>query len=395
MPPAPPSIALIVPVHRAGPDLDRCLRALTVLDPAPEEIVIAVDGPRAAADPDLSATLSRTGLPVVVTDHAGGPALARNVGASVSRADVLFFVDSDVVVRPDALRRLRSAMSSAEADAVFGSYDAHPGDHGFTSQYKNLTHHLVHQRARREGATFWGACGAVRRAAFEAVGGFDENYLRPCVEDIELGYRLRGAGYRVVVEPGLQVTHLKRWTVRSLLRTDLMDRAVPWSLLIFRSRVVVDDLGTEVTARVQLLLTAAALGAGATAAVTGSLMVALAGVGALGVVVLLDLPVLRGLVRLRGKRFAVRAVPWRITHQLVCLGGIGLAVFRMGLQHAGLRPGPTPALGGFQDHRAPGSARTYRLHAATTGQEQARSDRNWEPAKTSATAPAARSRRAS
>ncbi len=340
--PAPRGIALIVPVHKAGPVLERCFRGIAALDPQPDELVVAVDGPVAASDPALRTTLERAGLPVVVTGEAGGPARARNVGAAASSAAVLFFVDSDVVLESDALPRLRRALE--DADAVFGSYDDHPGHPGFTSQYKNLVHHLVHQRARREGTTFWGACGAVTRTAFDEVGGFDEVYRRPCVEDIELGYRLRGAGYRLVVEPALQVSHLKRWTVRGLLRTDIWDRAVPWTLLILRSRVVVDDLGTQVTARIQLLLTALALGG----VLSGALLTSWSPVGlaalCLAGVVLLDLPLLSGLARLRGRRFALRSVPWRLGHQLVCLSGVSIAVFRMGLQFTGLRAGPGPQL---------------------------------------------------
>ena len=90
-----------------------------------------------------------------------------------------------------------------------------------------------HQIARTDGFTFWGACGAIRTSAFHAVSGFDERYTAPSIEDIELGYRLRRAGMRIRVDPTLEVTHLKRWTAASLIRTDFVARALPWSELIF------------------------------------------------------------------------------------------------------------------------------------------------------------------
>jgi hypothetical protein len=62
---------------------------------------------------------------------------------------------------------------SGEPDlvALFGSYDDAPAATNFLSQYKNLLHHYMHQTAREEASTFWGACGAIRREVSLAVGG--------------------------------------------------------------------------------------------------------------------------------------------------------------------------------------------------------------------------------
>ena len=95
------------------------------------------------------------------------------------------------------------------------------------SQYRNLLHHYVHQRGQIEASTFWGACGAIRRSVFEEVGGFDEERYPRCIEDIELGYRLRRAGHRIVLDKNLQGTHLKKWTLWSVIRTDVCCRAMP------------------------------------------------------------------------------------------------------------------------------------------------------------------------
>src|SRR5205807_8681242 len=63
-------------------------------------------------------------------------------------------------------------------------------------------------------STFWAGLGAVRRDAFEAVGGFDaERYLVPSVEDIDLGARLATTGHRIELDPAVQGTHLKAWSL--------------------------------------------------------------------------------------------------------------------------------------------------------------------------------------
>ena len=68
------------------------------------------------------------------------------------------------------------------------------------------------------------------------MGGFDERFTRPCIEDIELGDRVAAAGSRVLIDRRLHGCHLKRWTFRSMIASDIWDRGVPWTQLILKSR---------------------------------------------------------------------------------------------------------------------------------------------------------------
>jgi GT2 family glycosyltransferase len=149
---------------------------------------------------------------VLKVPQAGGPAKARNLGAQASHGDILFFMDADVTLAPDTLEQVLAAFDTQpQIAALIGSYDDAPGAPNFLSQYKNLFHHYTHQRGCEEASTFWGACGAVRREVFSAVGGFDEAYRYPSIEDIELGYRLKRAGHSIHLCKQVQVKHLKRW----------------------------------------------------------------------------------------------------------------------------------------------------------------------------------------
>jgi hypothetical protein len=103
---------------------------------------------------------------------------------------------------------------------------------------------------------------AVRREIFEAIGGFDAARFRyPSIEDIELGSRMRRAGYRIVLDRELQGTHLKRWTLRSVIQTDVTRRAIPWARLIVESGGAPDDLNLKRAQRASaaLLVLACAL----------------------------------------------------------------------------------------------------------------------------------------
>lgn len=212
--PKRPTVTAVVPATNSPPTLPVCVNAiLSALDP-PEEIIV-VD------DPALL-----------------GPAAARNAGAERATGDVLVFVDGDVVVHPDAFRRIRETFDSApELTGVFGSYDDGMATSGRVGTFRNLLHHHVHHSCPGEARTFWSGLGAVRRDAFQACDGFDaKRYLVPSVEDIDLGMRLASGGARIMLNPKIQGTHLKNWGLREMLRTDFSRRGVPWVALLLRSR---------------------------------------------------------------------------------------------------------------------------------------------------------------
>jgi hypothetical protein len=93
---------------------------------------------------------------------------------------------------------------------------------------------------------------------FEEIGGFDEKRFTRYMEDIELGYRLRRAGHRIVLDKTIQGTHLKRWTLRSLVRTDTLGRAVPWTRLIVEQKQMPNDLNLKAGQRASVALVALA-----------------------------------------------------------------------------------------------------------------------------------------
>ena len=240
-------LSVIVPVHNGGDAFARCLGALAASSRAADEVIVVDDG---STDGSADAAGDSGARVVRLSGGPRGPAFARNRGAQAARGDVLVFIDADVMVHADTLARIeRHFIEEPQTAALFGSYDTRPPAPGLVTQYKNLLHHYVHQHGRREASTFWAGCGAVRRDAFAAVGGFDERYEKPSIEDIELGARLRQAGHAIHLCPDVQATHLKRWTAANWLRTDIFGRAVPWTRLILQSGALPGDLNLDRASR--------------------------------------------------------------------------------------------------------------------------------------------------
>jgi glycosyltransferase involved in cell wall biosynthesis len=250
--PDAPRLSVIVPARNARLHLPRCLDALARNTGASFEVIVVND----CSTDETEQIAKRYGAKCLRTPSPIGPGGARNLGAIQASGEVLVFVDADVVLPPDVLLLIEEEFDrDPELAAVFGSYDTAPAWGDFLSQYKNLMHHYVHQKSNEHASTFWAGCGAVRKAVFEEFGGFNaEKYPKPSIEDIELGLRMSSSGRKIHLNPRIQVKHLKRWTLRVLLRADILCRAVPWTKLILETRNLPRDLNLNAASRLSAAL---------------------------------------------------------------------------------------------------------------------------------------------
>lgn len=301
-------VSIIVPVFNGSEMLKHCLAAIGKSHIQPAEVIVADDGSTEAIEPIAQTYAARY---IRVGDSPNGPGLARNEAVIAATQPVVFFVDTDVLVHPNAVSRVLEALEDTSVDAVFGSYDEYPADPGFLSQYKNLFHRYVHQNAKAEAETFWSGCGAMRRDVFLSLGGFDiAIYVRPSIEDIDLGVRLRARGGRILLDKGLLGTHLKRWTLVGLLRTEVFDRGIPWTRLILRQGSIPTDLNLGVMERVSAIL----VWVGLAALVAGKTR--LIGVASLLTWLALNRRFYAYLAANRGWLFAARSVPMHALYYL-------------------------------------------------------------------------------
>jgi glycosyltransferase involved in cell wall biosynthesis len=322
-----PELSIIIPVHNGAGTLRACLEALLRAPGPTRELIVVDDGSR----DDSAAIATSMGVRTIRRPHNGGDSAARNSGEKEATGPVLVFVDSDVVIQPDTLQRISTFMSENPSySAVFGSYDAMPGDPGFVSQYRNLLHHFTHQHGKCEAETFWTGLGAVRRSAFQRIGGF-----RPgcrAVADIAFGLDLSDAGFRIRLDRDLLCKHLKPWTLRSMVTTDVFLRALPWSEIILRRGKFTNDLNTSVIHRLGVAFANAALACAvlATVAPTFAGLAALAFFGML----LANAHVLTQFLKKRGLLFTFGVVPFHFVHQLCSGVGFALALKRHYLDEA-------------------------------------------------------------
>ena len=246
-----PLVSVIVPVYNGKEHIAKCLDALSASSYPSFEIIVIDD----CSTDDTVSIVQQKGVTILQTSKQSGPGVARNIGAQCAKGEILLFIDSDITVQKETISLVvNNFYRDPDIVALFGSYDSEPAERNFISQYKNLFHHYHHQHAEREAFSFWAGCGAIRKNIFREMGGFDAiRYEKPSIEDIELGYRIRQKGYRIILDKNIQVKHLKRWDLLSLIRTDILQRAIPWSRLILESKIMPNDLNLKLSQKISSL----------------------------------------------------------------------------------------------------------------------------------------------
>ena len=363
------SLSVVIPVHNGGPAFERCLQGLRNSSRADFECVVVDDG----STDGSGALAERFGARVLRHERALGPAAARNAGALAAAHPLVFFLDADVAVHPDTIEQaLRRFAADPDLAGLFGSYDDRPAAPGWVSQFRNLLHHHVHQTGpfvddARPVRTFWTGCGFIRRETFLGLGGFDPlRFQRPAIEDIELGYRVARAGLRLILARDVQATHLKRWTLPDVVRTDIFRRGVPWMLLMKRSRVAETDL--NVARSQQACVAATGLGAIGLIAAARWPVCGLMVPASMATLVGLNLAFYRFLARTKGAAFAASAVLLHLVYYACCGASVVIALLIWHLAPRHRLESPAAIAGHRLDPGAdPGTTAAAAPHRPTVG----------------------------
>lgn len=210
-----PDVSVIIPARNGASTIAACLEAVLSSDFPDFEVIVSDD----ASDDATPGIASRFACRIVRSEVPRGAASARNAGAAASAGRILFFIDSDILIPPGCLRRISAALTTGECDAVVGLLDKEAAYANLSSFYKNAYMHYTYSLLPPEMDVFYTSVAAVGREAFFDVGGFDEDYRSATIEDTEVGGRMRAHGYRIRLDKGLAVRHLRHYTLRELLAT--------------------------------------------------------------------------------------------------------------------------------------------------------------------------------
>jgi glycosyltransferase involved in cell wall biosynthesis len=227
------AVAVIVPNYNKEKVLRACLESVYAQTHPPAEVVV-VDDRSTDRSPDIAREFARDRrdqrdhLPpfrLIELPVNRGAAAARNAGVAASTAPLLFFVDSDTALEPDAIENaVRVLRETPDCGMVQGIYHPEPlFDDGPVEAYQLSFEYFWRRKTvgRETSAVF--TASLIPRAVFEAAGGFDGDLRH--IEDDEFGTRLPER-YRLVVTDAVLTRHDDVDRLLPLLREQFLRASV-------------------------------------------------------------------------------------------------------------------------------------------------------------------------
>ncbi|MEW6386273.1 MAG: glycosyltransferase [Thermodesulfobacteriota bacterium] len=216
--------SIIIPVFNNFPLTRQCLESIRQYTSGDNYEVIVVDNGSRDETPEFLFQEVKAGrVRALFNQQNNGFAKACNQGARAARGRNLVFLNNDTVVTPGWLAELLAGGRQAEDIGIVGAKLLYPDDtvqHAgvvFT-QLKNVAHiyknfdkdHPAVNKVREYQAVT-AACLLIKKDLFFQAGLFDERYLNG-IEDLDLCFKIRRMGYRVIYHPRSVVYHLEAQT---------------------------------------------------------------------------------------------------------------------------------------------------------------------------------------
>jgi len=237
--PATPFISVIIPNHNGEKTIGLCLEAAYSSTFNNFEIIVIDD---CSTDGSISIIDQYPCRLIRLSEH-GGASKARNTGAQNSRGDVLFFIDADCLLQPDTLTKAASAyMENGQEVVIGGTYTCQPYDQNFFSTFQSVYIHSSETKTLENPDYIATHAMLIQVDLFKKSGGFNEDFM-PILEDVEYSHRLKKMGYRMCMDPTLQVQHIFNFTLIKSLRNGIR-KTKYWSIYSIKNKDLLSNSGT-------------------------------------------------------------------------------------------------------------------------------------------------------
>jgi glycosyltransferase involved in cell wall biosynthesis len=206
------SVTVAIPCYNAANYLGNLLDSLFQKTEFIEEILVINDG-----STDTTRQIAqRHGVRLIEHNENRGLACTRNTALQNSKGDIIIYLDADTLPHPKSLERIVSEYSNPDTMAVGGQELFTPSSTK-ANLWRNLFWRQTHGPKRIDNVwMLMGLCCSYRKNALLLLGGFDETY-KTNGEDVDIGIRLRKAGYQQVYVPQIGVSHKRSDSLKSLI----------------------------------------------------------------------------------------------------------------------------------------------------------------------------------
>lgn len=232
-------ISIIIPNRNGEATIGECLKAAFSSKYDEFEVIVVDD---CSTDDSLELIRQFPCQCLQLTTHSGA-SMARNVGAQHSSGDILFFTDADCLLKEDNLTMAVELFSSAGSNIVLGgTYTPLPVDDNFVSQFQSVFIHYSETRYAEEPDYLATHALIISKQDFMKSRMFAENYL-PILEDVEFSHRIRRMGYRLIMNPMIQVRHIFNYTLKKSMQ-NAFRKSMYWTVYSIKNKDLHKDSGT-------------------------------------------------------------------------------------------------------------------------------------------------------
>ncbi|GAB4416358.1 MAG: hypothetical protein OHK0032_12420 [Thermodesulfovibrionales bacterium] len=233
------SISVIIPNRNGSATIGKCLEAVFSSRYDNFEVIVVDD---CSEDRSIE-IIERFPCRLIRLEEHSGAASARNIGAFSGNGDILFFTDADCLLKEDALSVANRVINdNGKHTVVGGTYTREPYDKDFFSIFQSVF--INYSETKRLYNPDYVATHAMAISAetFREIGGFSEDFL-PIIEDVEFSHRLRRAGYKLIINPGMLVRHIFNFTLAKSFK-NAFRKAMFWAIYSLKNRDILKDSGT-------------------------------------------------------------------------------------------------------------------------------------------------------
>lgn len=224
-------ISIVIPTYNASrfiPDLLDSIFKQAVDD---MEVIIVDD----CSTDNTVEIVRKYPVRLIAMERNGGPAKARNRGVREAKGDIIFFLDSDVVVLNGTVKAVKEHFEkNPSAKCVIGICDTMSLNKGFVPHYMAMFEyiHLIGTPGNKV-SVFAPRCGAIKKDFFEEIGGYNESYKGADVEDFELARRVNRTD-PIILNEKMLVRH-QFANFKQAMR-NYFKRTVMWVHLFFKEK---------------------------------------------------------------------------------------------------------------------------------------------------------------
>ena len=213
-------ISVVVAVRNEMQYIRKCMESLFKQDYDDYEIIV-VDGMSDDGTYEILQELKKKHEFKLFRNEKKNAATGRNIGIENSGGEAIAFIDGDAVAAKNWLSNIKEAMQRSGAAGV-GGPDLLPEDSGYKEWAIGIVmtsplarggrlnpstqHSLMEKERYVDHIPTCNLC--LKKEVFDEVGKFDESFVKG--QDLELNYRIRKAGYRLLYSPKIEVVHYRK-----------------------------------------------------------------------------------------------------------------------------------------------------------------------------------------